>query len=71
MAAGRGCLFLKKLNLLLPAGAGGEVYVDSSAPGGGRGCENYVDCLDIRVEEGYADEDDQLEDKNTERCCSL
>ena len=25
--------------------------------------EIYVDCLDIRVEEGYADEDDQQEDK--------
>ena len=23
----------------------------------------YVDCLDIRVEEGYADEDDRKEDK--------
>ena len=37
--------FEKFLNLLLPAGRGQGVTV-------------YVDCLDIRVEEGYADEDD-------------
>ena len=57
LAAGWGCLFKKKLILLLLEGAGGVTV--------------YVDCLDIRVEEGYADEDDQLEDKNIERCCSL